>query len=252
MDKKIALITGASKGLGKEMALRLAKNGVNVLFTYHTDERTAKLVEREIEDIGARAKAFQYDASQPEKLDFFCERITNYLKHEWQEEKIDYLINNAGTGLFNTIENTTPSDFDQLINIHLKSVYFLTQKFLPNLNDGGRIINISSGLTRFSFPGASAYAIMKGGVEVFTRYLAKELGTKKITANVIAPGAIATDFGGGTNRDDETKRKVITNLTALGRIGEAFDIGGVVAFLCHEDAGWINGQRIEVSGGMLV
>lgn len=252
MDSKIALISGASRGLGRDMALNLAKEGVYILFTYHSNIDKANALITEIEQMGAAAKAFQYDAKNALSGQKLLREVTDFLRQQNNNPNFDFLINNAGTGLSKTIAETTETDFDELCNIHLKSVYFTTQAALPFLNEGGAIINISSGLTRFSFPGASAYAMMKGGIEVFTRYLAKELGSQKITANVVAPGAIATDFAGGANRDNEEKRKAISNLTALGRIGEAEDIGGVVAFLCSEKARWINGQRIEVSGGMLV
>lgn len=252
MSDKIALITGASRGLGKDMALNLAKDGVQVLFTYHTNEARAMDLISEIESQGAKANAFQYDAADPMSGKNLIEKITTFLKEHYGNPNFDFLINNAGTGLNKPIVETSEADFDDMVNIHLKSVYFLTQEALPFMNDGGRIVNISSGLTRFSFPGSSAYAMMKGGVEVFTRYLAKELGTRKITANVVAPGAIATDFGGGTNRDNEEKRTLISNITTLGRVGEPEDIGATVAFLCSDKAGWINGQRIELSGGMLI
>lgn len=249
---KTALITGASRGLGRDMAINLAKEGVNILFTYQSNLEKANSLIDEIEALGQKAKAFSFDAGKPETIQGLIREITTYQNEQTGAPKFDYLINNAGSGLHRMIADTSTEEFDSMMNIHLKSVYFLSQAALPFLNDGGRIINISSGLARFSFPGSSAYAIMKGGVEVFTRYLAKELGPRKITANVVAPGAIATDFGGGSNRDDEQKRNIIASLTALGKVGEAEDIGGVVAFLCSEKAAWINGQRIEVSGGMLV
>lgn len=252
MSYKTALISGGSRGLGRDMALSLAKDRVQVLFTYHSNETQAEAVIAEIEQLGSSAKAFQYDATKPMSGKELITQVSSFLRTQNGEPKLDFLINNAGTGLYKKIADTRESDFDEMVNIHLKSVYFLTQAALPLLPKGGRIINISSGLTRFSFPGASAYAMMKGGIEVFTRYLAKELGERKITANVVAPGAIATDFGGGTNRDNDEKRAIISNITALGRVGEAEDVGGVVAFLCSNKAGWINGQRIEVSGGMLV
>ena len=252
MSNKIALITGASRGLGKDMALNLAKDGVHILFTYHKNESKANEIISEIESLGSKAKAFQYDASEPMSGKNLIENITTFLHKLQGNPNFDFLINNAGTGLYKSIEETSATDFDDMVNIHLKSVYFLTQASLPYIHDGGRIVNISSGLTRFSFPGSSAYAIMKGGVEVFTRYLAKELGSRNITANVVAPGAIATDFGGGSNRDNEEKRALISNITALGRVGEPEDIGATVAFLCSHKAGWINGQRLELSGGMLI
>ncbi len=252
MNQKTAIITGASRGLGKDMALNLAKDGVNIIFSYHTNEEKAKEVILEIEALGQKAIAFPFDANDFKSGQQFIAKSIAYLENENGDPNFDFLINNAGTGTFNLIADTREEQFDEMMNIHLKSIYFLTQAALPYLNESGRIINISSGLARFSLPGMSAYAMMKGGLEVFTRYLAKELGTRKITANVIAPGAVATDFAGGSNRDNEDKRAIIANITALGRVGEAEDIGGTVAFLCSERARWINGQRIEVSGGMLV
>lgn len=252
MSDKIALITGASRGLGRDMALNLAKDGVEILFTYQKDESSATELIDEIESLGSKAKSFQYDATDPMSGKDLVARITEFLKEQHGSPNFDFLINNAGTGLNKSIEETKESEFDEMMNIHLKSVYFLTQAALPFINNGGKIINVSSGLTRFSFPSFSAYAIMKGGIEVFTRYLAKELGPRKISANVVAPGAIATEFGGGVNRNNEEKRAIISSVTALGRVGEPEDIGGVVSFLCSDNASWVNGQRIEISGGMLV
>lgn len=249
---KIALVTGGSRGLGKDMALKLAEKGIDVVLTYHTNQEKANEVVAQIEALGQRAFAFQLDTSKVSSFDGFMQKVTTRLQQETGNQHFDFLINNAGTGLYATVDQTTEAQFDEMLNIHFKGVYFLTQKSLPFLNDGGRIVNVSSGLARFSLPGFSAYASMKGAVEVLTRYLAKELGPRGIAVNIVAPGAIATDFGGGANRDDEEKRSIVANLTALGRVGEAEDIGGVVAFLCTDDARWINGQRIEVSGGMLV
>lgn len=251
MKQKIAIITGGSRGLGRDMAINLAKDGVDVIFTYHSNETSAKEVIASIQELGQNAKAFPFDANHPNQGKTLISDITSYLNDTYGSPNFDYLVNNAGTGTFNLIADTTEDQFDDMMNIHLKSAYVLTQAALPFMNEGGRIINISSGLARFSLPGMSAYAIMKGGLEVFTRYLAKELGSRKITANVIAPGAIATDFAGGSNKDPE-KGAMIASITALGRVGEAEDVGGTVAFLCSDRAGWINGQRIEVSGGMLV
>ncbi|WP_353778819.1 SDR family oxidoreductase [Winogradskyella sp. 3972H.M.0a.05] len=251
MSQKTAIITGGSRGLGRDMAISLAKDGVNIIFSYHNNEAKAKEVISEVEALSQKAAAFTFDANDYQSGQEFISKATNYLKEENGNTNFDFLINNAGTGTFNLVSDTNEAQFDEMMNVHLKSVYFLTQAALPYLNEEGRIINISSGLTRFSFPGMSAYALMKGGIEVFTRYLAKELGDRKITANVIAPGAIATDFAGGSNKDED-KVAIISSLTALGRVGEAEDVGGVVAFLCSDKAGWINGQRIEVSGGMLV
>lgn len=252
MNQKTAMITGGSRGLGRDMAINLAQSGVDVIFTYHSNIDKANEVVDEIKSYGRKAKAIPFDANNPTNTKTLMIEVRDYLQKENGDARFDFLINNAGTGTFNLVTDTNPSQFDEMVNIHLKSVFFLTQAALPLIREHGRIINISSGLTRFSLPGLSVYAMMKGGVEVFTRYLAKELGSRKISVNVIAPGAIATDFAGGANRDFPEKRSMISSITALGRVGEAEDIGGVVAFLCSDKAGWINGQRIEVSGGMLV
>ncbi len=251
MSTKTAIITGGSRGLGKDMAINLAKGGVDIIFSYYKNENKAKEVISEIEVLGQKAIAFPFDANNYKSGQQFINKAINYLQKENSNPNFDFLINNAGTGTYNLVADTTEVQFNEMMNVHLKSVYFLTQSALPYLNTNGRIINISSGLARFSLPGMSAYAMMKGGIEVFTRYLAKELGSRKITANVIAPGAIATDFAGGSNKNQQ-KATLIANITALGRVGKAEDIGGTVAFLCSEKAGWINGQCIEVSGGMVV
>ena len=250
-QRKIALVTGGSRGLGRDMAINIAKKGLNVIITYHSNEAAANEVVSEIKNAGTNGFTMQLDTSNTADFHMFYSKLTERLKCELQSDRIDYLVNNAGTGLARSIAETSEEEFDAMLSIHLKGVYFLTQKTLPILNDGGGIINISSGLTRFSFPGMSAYATMKGAVEVFTRYLAKELGERRIKANVVAPGAIATDFAGGSNKNEQ-KAGIISGITALGRVGEAEDIGGIVAFLCTDDARWINGQRIEASGGMLV
>lgn len=251
MNQKTAIITGGSRGLGRDMAINLAKDGVDIIFSYHSNIEKANEVISEIEALGQKAVAFPFDANDHKSGQELMAKATAYLEKENGNPNFDFLVNNAGTGTFNLVADTSEEQFDEMMNVHLKSVYFLTQAALPYLNDSGRIINISSGLARFSLPGMSAYAMMKGGIEVFTRYLAKELGARKITANVIAPGAIATEFAGGSNRQED-KKTIISSITALGRVGEAEDIGGTVAFLCSDRAGWINGQRIEVSGGMLV
>ncbi|MGJ5642013.1 SDR family oxidoreductase [Formosa sp. S-31] len=250
--KKIALITGGSRGLGRDMALKIAKKDIHVLLTYHTNKTAAETVVAEIQQQSGSAKAFQLDTSRIEQFDSFFNTVSEYLRSEFNSKSFHYLINNAGTGLYQPFEKTTEAQFDDMFNIHLKGVYFLTQKAVPYLADGGSIINISSGLARFTFPNSSAYAVMKGAIDVFTRYLAKELGTRKIRANVVAPGAIATDFGNGENKTNEVKRQLVANVTALGRVGEPEDIGGIVAFLCTEDAKWINGQRIEATGGCML
>jgi NAD(P)-dependent dehydrogenase (short-subunit alcohol dehydrogenase family) len=247
---KIALVTGGSRGLGKDMALRLAEKGLDVILTYHTKVQDAQLVVAQIEQLGQKAAALQLNCGDGKSFDAFVTQLKTTLKNIFDSTHFDYLINNAGIGGYAPISEATEEFFDQLLNIHFKGPYFLTQKLLPLLNDSGGIVNVSSGLTRVTVPGSSAYAAMKGAMEIFTRYLAKELGARKIKANTIAPGAILTDFGGGHLRNDEQLQKFVSNVTALGRPGEADDIGGVVAFLCSEDAKWVNGQRIEVSGGM--
>ncbi|MFD2569504.1 SDR family oxidoreductase [Spirosoma soli] len=251
-ENKIALVTGGSRGLGKNMALSLAHKGINVLLTYHSKQDEAQAVVDEIKSLGQRAAALQLNTADVRGFDPFYEQVKTTLHDNFGTDHFDFLINNAGTALYAPIAETTEAQFDEMVNIHLKGVFFLTQKALPLLNDGGRIINISSGLARFSYPGSSAYGSMKGAIEVFTRYLSKELGSRGIAANVVAPGAIETDFGGGRVRDNEQYNRQIASATALGRVGLPDDIGGVVAFLCTEEARWINAQRIEVSGGMLL
>ncbi|GET34532.1 short-chain dehydrogenase [Prolixibacter bellariivorans] len=247
---RIALVTGGSRGLGRNMAINLAKKGIDVILTYNSNAQKADEVVAEIQSLGQKAKAFQLDTSNVKLFDDFFGKVSSYLKEETGKPNFDFLINNAGTGLYASFAETTEEQFDAALNIHFKGVFFLTQKALPFINDGGRIINISSGLARFSFPGSSTYASMKGAIEVLTRYLAKELGSRGIAANVVAPGAIETDFGGGHVRDNKEVNQHIASLTALGRVGLPDDIGGVVAFLCSDEARWVNGQRIEVSGGM--
>jgi len=251
-NNKIALVTGGSRGLGKNMALRIAEKGLDIILTYHSNKEAANAVVAEIEKLGQKAVAFQLDTTKTKNFDSFFDKVSSYLSETYSTKTFDYLINNAGTGIYKPFLETTESDFDEMMNIHIKGVYFLTQKAVPLLSDGGGIINISSGLARFSLPGSSAYASMKGAVEVFTKYVAKELSGRKIRANVVAPGAVATDFGGGENKENDKKRALISQNTALGRVGEPEDIGGIVAFLCTEDARWINGQRLEVSGGIML
>lgn len=247
---KIALVTGGSRGLGKDMALRLADKGIDVILTYNSKADEANEVVNQIQQSGQKAVALQLNTGDIKSFATFIEKLKNILSETFGTNHLDFLINNAGFGHHAPIAQTTEEAFDDLMNVHFKGVYFLTQGVLPILNDGGGIVNISSGLARFSIPGASAYASMKGAIEVFTRYLAKELGAKQIRANVVAPGAIATDFGGGRVRDDQQMNQFVSSVTAMGRPGEAEDIGGVVAFLCTDDARWITGQRIEASGGM--
>ena len=247
---KIALVTGGSRGLGKDMALNIAKKGIGVILTYNSKKEEAQTVVTEIEKLGQKAVAIQLDAGSSSSFDGFFTNVKKMLKDTFNAERFDFLVNNAGIGVYAPIAETTEAQFDTLVNIHFKGVYFLTQKALPLINDGGRIINISSGLARFSTPGYAAYASMKGAIEVLTRYMAVEFGPRKIAVNIVAPGAIETDFGGGMVRDNEQVNKHIAGLTALGRVGLPEDIGGVVAFLCTEEARWINAQRIEVSGGV--
>jgi NAD(P)-dependent dehydrogenase (short-subunit alcohol dehydrogenase family) len=249
-ETKIAILTGGSRGLGKNTALRIAKNGIDLVITYHKNKQMADEVVAEIQKIGRKAIAIQLDASNTKEFPAFVEKVTTYLNETYQSANFDYLINNAGTGSHTSFVNATEDEFDALVNIHYKGVYFLTQKLLPFLNDGGSIVNISSGLARFSHPNTSMYASVKGAIEVVTRILAVELGARKIRVNTVAPGAVETDFNGGTVRDNEKVNQMVSNLTALGRPGVPDDIGGVIAFLCTEDGRWINGQRIEVSGGM--
>jgi len=247
---KIALVTGGSRGLGRNMAISLAKKGIDVVFTYNSNKQKAEEVVAEIQSLGQKAMAFQLDTCNVKAFDEFFKQLTASLKELTGSTNFDFLINNAGTALYAPFAETTEAQFDDVMNIHYKGVFFLTQKALSFINNGGRIINISSGLARFSFPGSSAYGSMKGAVEVLTRYLAKELGSRGIAANIVAPGAIETDFGNGHVRDNKDVNENIAGMTALGRVGLPDDIGGVVAFLCTEDARWINGQRIEVSGGV--
>lgn len=249
---KIALVTGGSRGLGKDMALSLAKKGLDVVITYNNRQADAEEVVAAINKSGQKAAALQLNVGDLKSFTTFAAQLQEILKSTFETDHIDYLINNAGIGGYTPIADVTEETFDELLNIHFKGVYFLTQKLLPVLNNGGGIVNISSGLTRVSVPNSSVYASLKGAVEVFTRYLAKELGEKGIRANTVAPGAVLTDFGGGHLRNNENLQKMVSSMTALGRPGVAEDIGGVVAFLCTEDARWVNGQRIEVSGGMLV
>ena len=250
--KKIALVTGGCRGLGKDMALALAKKGISVVITYLSRADEAAAVVKEIEGMGLKAAALPLNVGETNGFDAFVAKFKERLSTIFGRESFDFLINNAGVGLHTPFIETTEEQFDMLCDIHFKGPFFLTQKTLPLMTDGGGIVNISSGLARFSFPNASAYASMKGGIEVLTRYLAKELGGRKIRANTVAPGAIETDFGGGAVRDNAQLNQMVAAQTALGRAGLPDDIGAVVAFLCTDDAKWINAQRIEVSGGMLI
>jgi NAD(P)-dependent dehydrogenase (short-subunit alcohol dehydrogenase family) len=251
-NKKIALITGGSRGLGKDMALALAGKGVDIILTYNSNKKEAEKTAWEIKSKGVQASVIQLNTADSKSSDAFIVRISSVLRSDFGTDRIDYLVNNAGVGIHKPFTETTEDDFDLVMNIHLKSTFFLTQKVLPYLKDGGAIVNVSTGLARFSLPGYSVYAAMKGGVETLTKHLAKELGSRGIRVNVIAPGAIETDFGGGQVRDNENLNKFIASQTALGRVGLPDDIGRVVAFLCSDDARWVTGQRLEVSGGMFL
>ena len=246
---KVALVTGGSRGLGRNMAIALAKKGLDVVITYNSNKTAADEVLAEIKSAGQQGFAFQLDTSNISTFDAFLKKMLEQLQANSGHSKIDFLVNNAGTGLYALAAETTEDQLDTIFNIHYKGVFFLTQKALPFMNDGGGIINISSGLTRITMPGSSVYGSIKTAVECLSRYLAKELGPRKIRVNTVAPGAIETDFGGGRTRDNKEINGHIAGITALGRVGLPEDIGGVVAFLCTDDAYWINGQRIEVSGG---
>jgi NAD(P)-dependent dehydrogenase (short-subunit alcohol dehydrogenase family) len=248
-NDRTAIITGGSRGLGRNTALNLARRGVDVIFTYHSNAAEAQSLIGEIEAVGRKSAAFQLDAGNISSFDRFVDDARNGLQH-WGRERFDYLVNNAGMALLKPFDETTEAEFDQIVNVHFKGVYFLTQKLVPLIRDGGRIVNISSGLARFSQPGLSAYGASKGAIEVFTRYLAKELGPRGITANVVAPGAIQTDFAGGIVRDNPEINKRVAETTALGRAGVPDDIGPMIAALLSDDNRWVNAQRIEVSGGM--
>ena len=249
-NTKIALVTGASRGLGRNTAIALARKGVDVIGTYHSNKTEADAVVAAIEALGRRAVMFQLDTGKASTFPAFATDLRQALTQNWDRPNFNYLVNNAGIGIHAPFAETTEADFDRLMNIHLKGVFFLTQALLPLIADGGRIVNFSSGLARFSLPGYAAYAAMKGGVEVLTRYLAKELGSRGIAVNTVAPGAIETDFGGGTVRDNQQVNTFVAGVTALGRTGQPDDIGPMVASLLSEDNRWINAQRIEVSGGM--
>lgn len=247
---KIALVTGGSRGLGKNMVLRLAEKGNDIVLTYNSNKEEADKVVQQVAAMGRKALAVQLDAGDSKTFDTFIRTVTDHLREHTGSPNFDFLVNNAGVAAHGGVGDTSESDIDMLYNIHLKGVLLLTQKALPYLNDNGRIVNISSGLTRFSTPGYAAYASMKGAIEVFTRYLARELGSRGITANTVAPGLIETDFTRPYLPQNEEGKKHVDTLFALGRIGQPEDIGGVVALLCTEDARWITAQRIEASGGM--
>jgi NAD(P)-dependent dehydrogenase (short-subunit alcohol dehydrogenase family) len=247
---KIALVTGGSRGLGRDMALRLAEKGNDVIITYQSKKEAAEALVTEIERSGKKAAALFLDTSDFDSIDHFIDQLKSILNSHWQRDHFDFLINNAGMGATIPFEKATPNDFDLFMNVHFKSVYFLVQKSLILINNNGRIVNISSGSTRSIVYGYSIYASMKSAIETLTKYLAKELGSKGITVNVLAPGPIETDFNNAAIRNNPERKAMMGTMAALGRVGQANDIGGIVAFLCSEDAGWITGQRIEASGGL--
>ncbi|WP_414494918.1 SDR family NAD(P)-dependent oxidoreductase [Stenotrophomonas maltophilia] len=250
-SSRIVLITGGSRGLGRNAALALAADGADIVITYRAQAEAAAEVVQQVQALGRRAQALPLDVADSAAFPEFALRLRDALK-AWDTDTLQGLMNNAGEGLYAPIADTTEAQFDHAVAVHLKGPYFLTQALLPLIADGGRILNVSSGLARFSLPGSSAYAMMKGGIEVFTRYLAKELGARGISANTLAPGAIETDFGGGRVRDDAQVNAMVSSITALGRAGRPDDIGPVVVALLSPSTGWVNGQRVEASGGMFV
>lgn len=250
MTTKIALITGGNRGLGKNSALRLAQKGNDIIITFNTNQEEANAVVSEIEATGRKAAALKLDVGNLKSFDEFISQVSQTLKDKFQTNKFDFLINNAGFGATIPFAQATEDDFDKFMNVHFKGVYFLTQKILTIMNDNGSIVNFSSGTTRFVNPGYSMYASMKGAVEIFTKYLAKDLGSRGINVNIVAPGAIETDFNNGAIRNDPQRKNMIASNTPLGRVGQPNDIGGIVAFLCSDEAKWISGQRIEASGGV--
>lgn len=247
---KIALVTGGSRGLGRDMALALAGKGIDSIITYHTQKEKAEAVVEEIRAKGQRSAALAFDAADFKSLDGFVQQLIKTLQKNWGVSTFDFLINNAGTGATIPMLQVKEDDFDRLMNIHYKSVYFLTQKSIPLLNDGGGVIFISSGTTRYCVPGYSVYTSLKGAVEVLSRFVAKDLGPRGIRSNVVAPGPIETDFNNAAIRSNPQMKAFLSNSTPLGRVGAADDVGSVVAFLCTDDAKWVNAQRIEVSGGI--
>ncbi len=249
---KLALITGGSRGLGRNAAIKLAEKNIDIIFTYHSNETAAQEVIKEIEALGQKAVAIQSDVRDIAQFEQFSVKLSCLITKEFGRESFDYLLNNAGTGIHASIEETTVEDLDDMLNTHVKGPFFFTQKLLPLIEDGGHIVNISSGLARFSFPGSAAYAMAKGAVEVMTRYMAKEFAVKGIRVNTLAPGAIATDFRGGAIRDNTQAQAMVSSVTALGRVGEADDIGKIIATLFSDGFDWVTGQRIEASGGMML
>lgn len=249
MLNKIALVTGGSRGLGRDMAINLAKKGLDVVITYHSNEEAANEVIAKIEANGQKAIALQLDVTLISGFDAFVTSLTSSLKSNFGTDKIDYLINNGGFIYYIPYTNVSVDQFDDLLNVHFKGPFFFTQKLLGSINNNGGLVNVSTGLARFSTPGFATYAAMKGAMETLTKYQAKELGERGIRVNIIAPGPIETDVMGGAVRDNKEMNTYLASQTALGRVGLPDDVGSVVAFLCTDDAKWINGIRIEISGG---
>ena len=249
---KMALVTGGCLGIGRSTVLSLAKRGVHSIFTYHNHRTEADAVVAEVQDMGAKAIALQLDAGDTNSLDTFVQSVRAALT-ELGATHFDFLVNNAGNNHGNmAFEKATEEELDSLFRVHFKGVFFLSQKLLPLINDGGKIVNVSTGRTRIIAPGGAAYGSMKAAIEMLTKYMAKELGPRRITVNVVAPGAVATDFSGGIVRDNPEVNKHIAELTALGRVGQPEDIGMMIASLLSEDNRWVNAQRIEVSGGLAI
>lgn len=249
---KIALITGGSRGLGRAGAIALAKQGVDVIFTYQSNQLAAQHVVQTIEALGRKAVALACDTRDVESFASFAQTLSEVLTTQFGRDSFDYLLNNAGTGLHGSFEQTTLAELDEMLTIHIKGPFFLTQTLLPMIAAGGHIVNVSTGLTRFTFPGSAAYAIAKGAVEVMTRYMAKELAERQIRVNTLAPGAILTDFRQGAIRNSEQAQAGVASVTALGRVGEAEDIGKIIAAMFSDGFTWVTGQRIEASGGMML
>jgi NAD(P)-dependent dehydrogenase (short-subunit alcohol dehydrogenase family) len=243
---KVAIITGGNRGVGKSAALNVARRATGVILTYMSHQEEAEAVVSEIKGNGGKAVALQFDVSKTSTFDEFISRVKHVLETEWKLKTFDYLVNNAGVAQRTLMKDLTEEQFDQLVNVHFKGPVFLTQKLLPLMNEGGHVVNISSGLARFTYPGTSVYGAVKGAMEVMTRFIAREYGERKIRCNIVAPGALDTDFGGG--RTDEM-RKQLAAASALGRVAKAEDIGVLIAGLLSDDFRWVDGQRIEASGG---
>ena len=247
---KIVLVTGGSRGIGRSIALNAAQRGIDVILTYNSNSDQGKAVADTINSSGGKAVALQLDTSKISSFNGFADQISQVLKQEWNRENLDYLVNNAGISQRTLIKDTTEEQFDELVGVNFKGVFFLTQKLIPLIVDGGQVINISSGLARFAFPGVAVYGALKSAIEGLTRYFAKEYAGRKIRVNSVAPGAIDTEFGGG--KGDDSHRDQIAGMTALGRLGNADDVGLFVASMLSEDSRFVNAQRIEISGGMFI